>query len=127
MADVLYGAFRGILPPSRSLSHLPLLGGDDEPKTLLYAITSICPKGADSGHYTRLNSPLETPLFRQSSYKVRLIYTPSFQILMNSLEKNFARKFTRIIRSQPRSHLAVPEWMINGYAIHIQYSRKIAE
>jgi hypothetical protein len=34
-----------------SVSHRSLLNGDDEPKTLPYAITLNCPTGADAGHY----------------------------------------------------------------------------
>jgi len=33
-----------------SVSHRSLLNGDDEPKLLPYAITPICPIGADGGH-----------------------------------------------------------------------------
>ena len=59
-------------------THLPLLGGDDEPKTLLYAITSICPKGADAGQITHHTLPeAQQPDIRAPGFSVIDVYVNS--------------------------------------------------
>jgi hypothetical protein len=49
-ANVFDGVLCGILMSLCLLSHRSLLKGDDEPKTLPYAIASVCSMGADVRH-----------------------------------------------------------------------------
>jgi hypothetical protein len=55
--DVPDGLLRALRHLLVSLSHRVPLGSDDEPETLSYAISSICPEGPDGEHEQRSNRP----------------------------------------------------------------------
>ena len=55
--DVLDGAFCIFLMPLGLLSHRSLLIGDDEPKTLPYAISLNCSIGAEGEHFWNIFGP----------------------------------------------------------------------